>query len=392
MADALAGEPDVLQSLRSHFKSRTTPQSCIAIASEVQAGVTLGKGHFGRVRLIKSDLAVSAMREEGIDHSGYFALKIMKKSEVIRLKQVQHIADERKLLKDLKHPFIVTMYHTYQDDRNLYIIAEFVPGGELATQLREKGTFDNDVAKFYAAQVVMSLQYLHSEEVIFRGVSPENLLIDSQGYLKLIDFGFAKKFKPDDEDPNSTKTFTLCGTPEYLAPEMIESKGHYKGVDWWAVGILTHELLAGYPPFYEEEPYKIYKMILKGLDGKRQEVAADGPKDIFPRHMDVNARALIESMLAKDVSKRLGCKKNGAEDIKKHKWFRGLNWANLYNKLLDRDLPQLHADYDGPGGSLVPHLEGDNDTSAFGKYDDSLEESGPLLSGEIQSKWSQWGS
>ena len=347
MADALAGEPDVLQSLRSHFKSRTTPQSCIAIASEVQAGVTLGKGHFGRVRLIKSDLAVSAMREEGIDHSGYFALKIMKKSEVIRLKQVQHIADERKLLKDLKHPFIVTMYHTYQDDRNLYIIAEFVPGGELATQLREKGTFDNDVAKFYAAQVVMSLQYLHSEEVIFRGVSPENLLIDSQGYLKLIDFGFAKKFKPDDEDPNSTKTFTLCGTPEYLAPEMIESKGHYKGVDWWAVGILTHELLAGYPPFYDENPFGIYQKVL------------DGRFDC-PRFFDAKAKDIVKKLLVQDRTKRLGCMATGATAVKSHKWYFKINWSALYK--LQAQPP------------FIPEVAGgEDDTSNFDKYPDSDE-------------------
>ena len=394
--DSLPGEPDLTASLRAHFKSRTSPSitGALNVTNEIQMKETLGKGHFGRVRLIFSAQAKQAMDDEEIGHSGYFALKIMKKSEVIRLKQLQHVGDERKLLANLKHPFIMSLYHTYQDERNLYVLSEYIPGGELGARLREGGTFENDVAKFYVASVVMTLQYLHSEEVIYRGVAPDNLLIDSQGYLKLVDFGFAKKFHPNDEDPSSTKTFTLCGTPEYLAPEVVESKGHYKGVDWWAVGILTHELLAGYPPFFDDEPFKIYKKILGGLEGKRNSAdgaGEDGKGAIFPRHMEVNARNLIESLLTKDSTKRLGCKKNGAEDIKKHKWFRGLNWANLYNKILNRDLPQLHPDYDGPGGTLLPSLASDDDTSNFDKYPDSLEESGPLLPSEKQVSFAHWG-
>ncbi|KAL3893000.1 MAG: hypothetical protein SGPRY_014573, partial [Prymnesium sp.] len=171
----------------------------------------------------------------------------MKKSEVIRLKQTEHVANERSLLRSINHPFIVISYKTYQDDRNLFMLMEYVQGGELGRHLRNEGTFANETSRFYAAQahdtyplvhsLVMAMQYLHADHIVYRGLVPENLLIDKIGYLKLVDFGYAKVV----ED----RTWTLCGTPEYLAPEVIQSKGHGKGVDWWALGILIYEMLAG---------------------------------------------------------------------------------------------------------------------------------------------------
>jgi serine/threonine protein kinase len=308
---------------------------------------------------------------------------MMKKSEVVRLKQVEHIKNEKEILTNVSHPFIVTMcvpatgarapcaavagrrrpltrsrtpprilrrarvprrYGVFQDERNLYMVLEFVPGGELFTHLRKAGKFTNDQTRFYAAQIVMAIQCLHTEGVVYRDLKPENLLLDDEGYLKIADFGFAKYV----ED----RTWTLCGTPEYLAPEIIQSKGHGKAVDWWALGILVYEMLSGYPPFYDENPFGIYQKILAN-------------KLEFPRHFEMHARDLVRKLLFADRTKRIGNLKNGAEDIKKHKWFRGLNWAALYNK-------QIPA-------PIVPEIDGPADTRQYDKYADSTEESGPLL-------------
>merc|ERR1712021_73057 len=177
-------------------------------------------------------------------------------------------------------------------------------GGELFTHLRKAGKFNNDHTRFYAAQIVMALQYLHNDSIVYRDLKPENLLLDLTGYLKITDFGFAKKVE--------YRTWTLCGTPEYLAPEIILSKGHGKAVDWWALGILIYEMLAGYPPFYDEDPLGIYQKILEG-------------KVKFPWHFDRHSKDLCKKLLTADLTKRLGNLKGGAEDIKKHKWFNAAN-------------------------------------------------------------------
>jgi len=329
-------------STRAYCKNKPGP----LFLDELVIKETLGTGTFGRVRLVENPPLRAHLEGLSIVHSAncFFALKIMKKSEVVRLKQVEHIKNEKDILAEVVHPFIVVLYHHFQDERNLYMLLEYIIGGELFTHLRKAGKFSNDHTRFYAAQIVMALQYLHVDNVVYRDLKPENLLLDLTGYIKITDFGFAKHV----ED----RTWTLCGTPEYLAPEIIQSKGHGKAVDWWALGILVYEMLAGYPPFYDENPFGIYQKILAG-------------KLEFPRHFETHARDLIRKLLTADRTKRIGNLKNGAEDIKKHKWYRGLNWAALYNK-------QMTA-------FIVPDVQSNDDTSQYDKYADSVEESGPLL-------------
>ena len=147
------------------------------------------------------------------------------------MKQVDHILTEAHLLsEEIRFPFIVELYKKFMDENKLYLLLEYIPGGELFTHHRKAGKFPNDVSKFYSAEVLLTFEYLHSKDIVYRDLKPENLLLDVEGHIKLIDFGFAKKV-PDN------KTHTLCGTPEYLAPEVIRSQGHGKSVDWWALGM-----------------------------------------------------------------------------------------------------------------------------------------------------------
>ena len=185
----------------------------------------------------------------------------------------------------------------------------------------------------------MIFEYLHSQDFIYRDLKPENLLLDQTGFLKITDFGFAKRV--------AFKTYTLCGTPEYIAPEVLLNKGHGKGVDWWTLGILNYEMLAGQPPFVDDDPMGIYQQILAG-------------KLSFPRYFDRNAKGLIKKLLTADLTKRYGCLKGGAEDIKKHKWFAGLDWQALFNR-------QATA-------PIIPRVSGATDTSNFDPYPDSVEQ------------------
>ena len=236
-------------------------------------------------------------------------------------------------------------YSTYKEDRNLMMLMEFVPGGEIFSHLRKRGRFSFSMTRFYIASIVLAIQYLHAMDIVYRDLKPENLLLDERGYLKITDFGFAK-IVPD-------RTWTLCGTPEYLAPEIITSKGHGKGVDWWALGILMFEMLAGYPPFFDENPFGIYQKILAG-------------RIEFPRHFDAPAKDLERKLLSSDRTKRIGNLKNGAEDIKKHKWFKGFDFKALIEGKMQSE--------------IVPDVKSAGDTNNFDKYADSLEDtSRPLV-------------
>ncbi|KAJ3210206.1 cAMP-dependent protein kinase [Entophlyctis luteolus] len=281
---------------------------------------TLGTGTFGRVYLV---------RYKNTDK--FFAMKMLKKAEVVRLKQVEHINSEKQILAEIDFPFI--------DDRNVYMLLEYVVGGELFSHLRRAGRFSNDMTRFYAAEIVLAIEYLHERDIIYRDLKPENLLLDHFGHIKITDFGFAKKV--DD------RTWTLCGTPEYLAPEIIQSKGHGKAVDWWALGILIFEMLAGYPPFFDDNPFGIYEKILEG-------------KLVFPAHFDVNAKDLIKRLLTADRTKRLGNLKCGSDDIKKHRWFRGVDWNGLLMK--------------GVGAPIVPIVAHPGDARNFEMYPELADE------------------
>ncbi|UPX09422.1 Non-specific serine/threonine protein kinase [Ascochyta rabiei] len=209
---------------------------------------TLGTGTFARVWLVRLKDA-----QQG-DQDKVFALKILRKTDVIRLKQVEHVRNERNVLaKVAGHPFITTMVASFQSMDALYMVLDYCPGGEVFSYLRRARRFNEPTSQFYAAEIVLILEFLHEREgVAYRDLKPENILIDAEGHLKLVDFGFAKKVE-------NRETYTLCGTPEYLAPEVIRNTGHGTAVDWWAFGILVYEFLVGQPPFWDQNPMKIYE-------------------------------------------------------------------------------------------------------------------------------------
>lgn len=288
---------------------------------------TLGTGSFGRVHLVK-------LNSTGV----YYAMKALKKSEIVKLRQIEHTLNEKAILEQISMPFTVNLLCTFQDALHLFIVMEYVSGGELFSYLRKAGRFPAEVAKFYAAEVILAFEFLHAKDIIYRDLKPENLLVDNKGNIKVADFGFAKNV-PD-------QTWTLCGTPDYLAPEIIQSKGYGKAVDWWSVGILIYEMIAGHPPFFDDDHFKLYEKIVNC-------------KLKFPAHFDVLAKDLVKRLLTPDLSKRYGNLKNGVEDIKRHKWFSGVNWIVLGKC--------------GIPAPFVPKLSHPGDTSNFDTYDEDHE-------------------
>ena len=183
--------------------------------------------------------------------------------------------------------------------------------------------------------IVLCLEYIHDKRIIYRDLKPENLLFDADGYLKLVDFGFAKRI---DE-----RTWTVCGTPEYMAPEIILNKGHDKAVDWWTLGILVYEMLVGYPPFEGTDPMNLYKNIVKG----------DVP---YPKKIGPQSAEVVKALLTADPVERLGNLKGGADDVKKHPFFKKIAWPSLL-------LKKIEAPY-------KPTIKGETDASNFEAYDD----------------------
>ncbi|EIN07692.1 kinase-like protein [Punctularia strigosozonata HHB-11173 SS5] len=305
-----------------HEQSRLSKPGVLKL-TDFEVKGTLGTGTFGRVLLVRHRGGVPGAQN-------YFALKVLRKTEIVRLRQVDHVKNERYILSRVRHPFVVDLYATFQDSLNIYMLLSYVPGGELFTHLRRAQRFTPDVARFYLATIALALKYLHSFNVVYRDLKPENLLLDARGYVRLTDFGFAKIV--DD------RTWTLCGTPEYLAPEIIQSDGHGKAADWWAAGVLAYEMMVGYPPFFDETAYGIYDKILRG-------------RVHFPREMDPLTREFVRALLEPDKSKRLGNLNGEAQDVLDHAWFRGVDWDALERR-------EIRA-------PIIPHTSGVEDTRHF---------------------------
>ncbi|CAM9504623.1 unnamed protein product [Chrysoparadoxa australica] len=264
---------------------------------------TLGAGAFGNVKLVKS-------KETGEP----FALKCQAKSAILENELQEHVLDERRLLMELNDPFILKLHSSFQDDHYIYFVLELLIGGELFLHLRQAGRFSETDAKFYAGTVLHVFDYLHERKIAYRDLKPENLVLDRDGFVKIVDFGLAK------EIPHGM-TWTICGTPDYLAPEIILNEGHDHGVDYWALGVLIYEMIAGVPPFFAEDPMATYEKIL-------------GSKVSMPDVFSKNLRDILRRLLKLNKSKRLGRTKGGAANVMKHKWYSGFDWDGLTQRTI----------------------------------------------------------
>lgn len=242
------------------------------------------------------------------DDGKVYAMKSLRKDVIIDYEQFESTRLEKQILMEADHPFLVGMEYVFQTDQKIFFVMKFVRGGELFMHLRKARSFKESRAKFYSVIVAMALGHLHSKKIIYRDLKPENILLDEDGYVCLTDFGLAKILEQDEQ------AHSVCGTPEYLAPEVLEEKGHAFPVDWWALGILTYEMIVGFPPFYtgSSNNQKMYELI------KTKAVFFPDPK----KHgiaMTAECKDFIEKCLKKDPAERLGTKGDISE-ILAHPW------------------------------------------------------------------------
>ena len=278
----------------------------------------IGRGSFGKVNLV-----------EYLPTHETFAMKSLKKDILIEQEQIENTLLEKEILQSIDYPFLCGLVFCFQTEERIYFIMPFLNGGELFQHLRKFRTFDEDKVRFYGAQIALALDYLHSKGIIYRDLKPENILMDEEGYLKLADFGMAKKLKDDE------KAMSFCGTPEYLAPEIITMEGHDKNADWWSFGILLFEMLCGLPPFYVENLDKMYEMI------KTSSIK-------FPKRIALSedAKDVIRKLLEKNPKKRLGSQ-SGIEEIKNHPFFASLDFDMVLKKKIKAPfIPELASDTD----------------------------------------------
>ncbi|KAG6149810.1 hypothetical protein E4U28_007082 [Claviceps purpurea] len=339
----------------NHFQPQAAPTNCPRVGAlpktqkfnpdHFKVVRTLGTGTFARVCLVRpSNASDIPLEQENRGNAEVYALKILRKTEVIRLKQVDHVRHERSILADVAgHPFITSLLASFSDHDCLYMLLDYVPGGELFSYLRKLRRFEESTACFYAAEIVLVLEYLHEHQggVAYRDLKPENLLLDKDGHIKLVDFGFAKRLGYKDDRP--VETYTLCGTPEYLAPEVIQNKGHTTAVDWWALGILIYEFLTGYPPFWHQNPIEIYKQII----GKPLTFPQDPP-------ISEHAKDIVRSFCTVDRSRRLGNLSGGASRVRAHPFFQSINWDDLLSRRRQ--------------GPIVPPVRYPGDAQCFETY------------------------
>ncbi|XP_074600937.1 AKT serine/threonine protein kinase [Brevipalpus obovatus] len=295
----------------------------------------LGKGTFGKVILCREKSS-----------RALYAMKVLKKEVIVQKDEVTHTLTENKVLKTTKHPFLISLKYSFQTNLRLCFVIEYVNGGELFFHLSKDKVFTEDRTRFYASEILLALDYLHSQGIIYRDLKLENLLLDKDGHIKIADFGLCK------EDINwgaTTKTF--CGTPEYLAPEILEDTDYGRAVDWWGLGVVMYEMMCGRLPFYDQDHDILFERILI--------------EDVkFPKTLSVESKNLLSGLLDKDPKIRLGGGPSDAKDIMAHPFFAGVNWEDIYQKKVvppfkpevksDTDTRYFDTEFTGESVELTP--------------------------------------
>jgi serine/threonine protein kinase len=259
----------------------------------------IGKGSFGKVIQVAKK-----------DTKRIYAMKVMNKKVIVEKNDTEHIKAERRILQKVRHPFLMTLHMSFQTPDKLYLVMDFVNGGELFTHMQSVENFDEPRTRFYVAEITLGVAYLHTLGVIYRDLKPENILLTSEGHICLTDFGISKEGFEEDE----ARTKTLVGTPEYLAPEVLQGQAYGKAVDWWSLGTLMYEMLDGNPPFWDQDVQKMYKRILQeplakfppaagadACDLLRQWLERDPEQAPHRRQGDQGARVLRRHQLGRPV-------------------------------------------------------------------------------------------
>uniref|UniRef100_A0A4W6F1T9 Ribosomal protein S6 kinase n=1 Tax=Lates calcarifer TaxID=8187 RepID=A0A4W6F1T9_LATCA len=289
----------------------------------------LGTGAYGKVFLVR--------KNSGHDAGQLYAMKVLKKAAIVqKAKTTEHTRTERQVLEHIRQsPFLVTLHYAFQTQSKLHLILDYVSGGEMFTHLYQRDHFPEEAVRIYIGEIILALEHLHKLGIVYRDIKLENILLDSEGHVVLTDFGLSKEFLEEEKE----RTYSFCGTIEYMAPEIIRGKaGHGKSVDWWSLGILMFELLTGASPFTLEGERNSQSEVSKRI------LRCDPP---FPAMIGPTAQDLLRKLLVKDPHKRLGSGPRGAEDIKAHPFFKGLNWADLAQKKVSSPFkPELKSELD----------------------------------------------
>ena len=318
--DKLVPDLSVSEPQSNRISTRSSLESSNLSLEDFKTLKTLGKGSFGKVYLVKN-----------INTDKIYAMKVLDKQFVIQKKQISHTKTERIALEKLKHPFIVKLRYAFQDIKNLYFITEFLQGGELFFHLRKNSGYKEKAVKFYMSQVLLALEFMHNNNYIYRDLKPENIMIDREGNIKLTDFGLSKIMKPNET------TYTLCGTAEYLAPEILFGQGYDKTCDWFSFGVVLFEMLCGIHPFKQKKGKfnpQIYKMKIQ-----------------IPENISKCAKDLIEKLLNSNPRERIGY--NGSEEIMNHEFFKDIDFDKVIIK-----------QYKPP---FIPKLDNEEDLRYFDK-------------------------
>lgn len=264
----------------------------------------LGEGSFGKVFLVRKVI--------GKDAGTLYAMKVLKKA-TLKIKDRVRSTNERKILADVGHAFIVKLHYAFQTPGKLYLILDFLRGGDLFTRLSKEVMFTEEDVKFYLAELALALNHLHSLGIIYRDLKPENILLDENGHIALTDFGLSK------QPLDGSKTYSFCGTVEYMAPEIVNRKGHDFAADWWSFGVLMYEMLTGNLPFHGQTRQETMTQILRSKLG-------------MPENLSPEAQALLRALFKRNPQNRLGAGPNGILDIKAHCFFSTIDWLHLEKK------------------------------------------------------------
>ena len=324
--------------MRSHCVNELITDICRLGKEDFTSVKVIGRGAFGEVRLVQKN-----------DTGHVYAMKILRKAEMHEKEQIAHVRAERDILMEADNPWVVRMYYSFQDTYNLYLVMEFLPGGDMMALLIKKDILQEKEAKFYIAETALAIDSIHKLDFIHRDIKPDNLLLDSKGHIKLSDFGLCtglkkahrtdfyreiatydlmQKYSVDSRHKaftwkknRRTLAYSTVGTPDYIAPEVFQQTGYSNTCDWWSLGVILYEMLFGYPPFCSDKPQDTYHKIMNW----RQTL-------VFPVEIAISAQAenVIRKLLC-DVEQRLGYK-NGIEELKAHSFFRDIDWEHIRDR------------------------------------------------------------